>query len=108
MREYRFHIIKLENLSLELLEETKVILSLNSNFDGDTHEDLKAFGEAKASEDGLNFGLLRSKDGFDYWVLPYAYNEALDVKRVVDDKIVSHTLTRVEYLSYGFDETGIE
>ena len=103
---YKYHIIKISDLSLELLETSKEVLK-KEGFTGNTHEDLKTAYQLKHDSiygGGVSCGYERSKDGSYYWVLPYPYNPTLDVTRTDGQgNIISKTYTLEELNNFGFD-----
>ena len=88
-----------------MLKKSKDIFN-KKGFEGDTHEDYRTFGKAKAKEqsDYLGFGTQRTKKGVEYWVLPDYYNPALDFERKSNGDVFSKTLTIEQYNNFGFDE----
>ena len=111
--EYRYHIIKESNIELEILPEIKDLLKAQTGligFEGSTHNELRVFGQQNHINKGFSssFGYDKTKDGASYWVLPYPYNEALDVERKEGAEIISQTLTVEELENFGFDVEEIE
>ena len=111
--EYRYHIIKESNIELEILPEIKELLKAQTGltgFEGSTHKEFREYGQSDFINKGFSstFGYERTKEGDSYWVLPYPYNEALDVERKEGAEIISQTLTVEELENFGFDVEELE
>jgi hypothetical protein len=106
MANYKYHIIKTSDLSLELREDSKAVISQLWKVDVTTHEDMKTIGQQVHNSYGLSatFGYTREKEGVEYWVLPYPSNPILDSERVVDGELISKSYTLEELNNFGFDE----
>ena len=111
--EYRYHLIKEENIELNILEENKAILVKQKGFEdfkGSTHKEYQVHGQKEHIKVCTNstFGYTRAKDGVSYWILPYPYNAALDVVRKEGSTVISQTLTEDELKMFNFDVEEIE
>ena len=99
----KFNVIKLDNIDFPISEECINVLPRGYGFKGSTHSEYRIHGNIQANKDGQNFGYIRTKEGEEYWVLPYIDEEGINKTREIGGVVVSWCLTEVELLNFGFD-----
>lgn len=102
-----YHVIKEEDIDLEMIQQSIDILNKSCGFDGLTHRDFQEYGQLTFDAQGLDstFGYSRNKQGVPYWVLPYEYIEGLEVERLdTEGNLLCKSYTEEELNNFGFDE----